>query len=270
MGLIASLPEMEGHPGSIFVIHEKCEKNIPFHAHSKGQLCYVDGGFAYLRLAGRLLVIPSRHYFWVPAGVMHGLIIGQNATFLRSILFSVDEHNKHPFFNQVGIYPVNDLLVEMMRFTAQWKGHIYPDDERFVFLQSIRNILPQISVKELPVALPYTEDGRMQEILGYMEANLTDKHTLESIGKRFGLSDRTLSRFFRKTLKMSFLQYLKLLRIVKAFEFIQQKKHTLSEIAYLTGYQSLASFSYTFHQVTRMRPSEFAHLHDGVSDGVIT
>jgi len=94
-----------------------------------------------------------------------------------------------------------------------------------------------------------------------MEGNLSDKHTLEGIGRKFGLSERTLSRFFKRTLKMSFLQYLKLLRMVRALELIQQKQHTLSEIAYLTGYQSLASFSYTFFQITGMRPSEFAHLN---------
>ncbi|PSL28202.1 AraC family transcriptional regulator [Chitinophaga ginsengisoli] len=260
MSLIASLGEIERHPASIFVIHERCEKHIPAHIHSKGQLSYVDGGLAYIRLADRLLVIPSRHYCWVPAGVSHSMTITQSGTHLRSILFAPEGENKHEFFNRVGIYPINDLLIEMMRFTEQWQGHVLPDEERFVFLQSIRNILPQISVNYLPIALPYTDNKRMLEIMAYMEGNLADKHTLEGIGKRFGLSDRTLSRFFRRTLKMSFLQYLKLLRMVRALELIQQKQHTLSEIAYLTGYQSLASFSYTFYQITGMRPSEFAHL----------
>ncbi len=261
MGLIASLQEIEQKPESIFVIHEKCEKHIPLHQHSKDQLSYVDGGLAYIRLADKLLVIPSRHYFWVPAGVPHSLTIGQNGTHLRSILFTAEGDTRHQFYNSVGIFPINDLLIEMMRFTEQWRGHILPDDERFIFLQSIKTILPKISIKHLPIALPYTENERMLKIISYIEENLADKHTLDTISRRFGLSDRTLSRFFKSTLKMSFLQYLKLLRMVKAFELIQQKEYSLSEIAYLTGYQSLASFSYTFYQVTNMRPSEFAHLN---------
>ncbi|ACU63533.1 transcriptional regulator, AraC family [Chitinophaga pinensis DSM 2588] len=264
MGLIASLPEIEQQATSIFVIHEKCEKQIPLHQHSKSQLFYVDGGIAYIRLADQLLVIPSRHYCWIPAGIPHSLTIGQNGTHLRSILFTTKGENKHAFYNDVGIYPINDLLIEMMRYTEQWQGHILPDDERFMFLQSIKSILPKISIRHLPIALPYTENKRMLQIISYIEENISDKHTLETISKRFGLSDRTLSRFFKDTLKISFLQYLKLLRMVKAFELIQQKAHSLSEIAYLTGYQSLASFSYTFYQVTNMRPSEFAHLNSMV------
>jgi AraC-like DNA-binding protein len=251
---------MEQPAASTFVIHEKSEKHIPLHQHSKGQLSYVDGGMAYIRLADELLVIPSRHYFWIPAGVPHSLRIRENGTHLRSILFATENGNRHKFYNSVGILPINDLLIEMMRFTEQWRGHILPDDERFVFLQSIKTILPQISIKPLPVVLPYTENERMQQIISYIEENLADKHTLETVSKRFGLSDRTLSRFFKNTLKISFLQYLKLLRMVKAFELIQQKEHSLSEIAYLTGYQTLASFSDTFYQVTNMRPSAFAYM----------
>jgi len=255
MGLTASLPEIDQEVKSIFVIHEKCEKYIPLHQHSKGQLSYIDGGMAYIRLADQLLVIPSRHYFWIPGGVPHSVTIRQNGTHLRSILFDTGTETRQDFYNSLGIFPINDLLIEMMRFTEQWSGHVLPDDERFVFLQSIKAILPQISTKHLPIALPHTENERMLQIISYIEENLADKHTLETISRRFGLSDRTLSRFFKNTLKISFLQYLKLLRMTKAFELIQQKEHSLSEIAYLTGYQSLASFSYTFYQVTNMRPS---------------
>ena len=264
MGLIANLSEIEQHNESFFVMHEKCEKYIPFHSHSKSQLSYVDGGLAYIRLTDKLLVIPSRHYFWIPASVSHSLTIGQKGTHMRSIFFTTEDDHKNEFYKHVGIYPINDLLIEMIRFTEQWQDHVLPHDERFIFLQSIKNILPIISSKQLSIVLPYTENERMLEIMAYMEENLTTKHTLESISKRFGLSDRTLSRFFKNTLKISFLQYLKLLRMVKAFELIQQRQHSLGEIAYLTGYQSLASFSYTFFLVTNMRPSDFAHLNSAV------
>jgi AraC-like DNA-binding protein len=261
MGLIASLPEIELYPESIFVMHEKCEKYIPFHYHSKGQLSYVDGGLAYIRLVDRLLVIPARHYIWIPAGVGHSLTVGLNGTHLRSIFFTSEVDETDEFYHEVGIYPINDMLIEMMRFTEQWHDHIMPNEKRFVFLQSIKNILPQISIKHLPIALPFTENTRMLKIMAYLEENLSTKHTIETISKRFGLSDRTLSRFFKKTLKISFLQYLKLLRMARGFELIQKGEHSLGEIAYLTGYQSLASFSYTFYQVTNRRPSEFTHLN---------
>jgi hypothetical protein len=41
MGLIASLPEIDKKPNSVFVMHEKSEKLIPLHKHTKGQLSFL-------------------------------------------------------------------------------------------------------------------------------------------------------------------------------------------------------------------------------------
>ncbi|MCS3797332.1 helix-turn-helix domain-containing protein [Niastella sp. OAS944] len=260
---MASLQEIELHPHSIFVMHEKCEKYIAFHKHSKNQLTYVEGGLGYLRLREKLFVIPARHYFWIPAGVEHTITIGNPATVCRTLFFHTLDDAKNEFFTRVGIYPINDLLFQMIKFSGQWNTHILPGGEPYMFLQSIKNILPQISSQILPVALPSTENKRMLSILAFIEENLSESHSLQSIGLRFAISERSLSRFFQSTLHISFLQYLKLLRMSKAFQLIVENEHSLAHVAFLCGYQSLSSFSNTFYQVTQTRPSELlASMHN--------
>jgi len=256
MSLIASLKEIELHGDSIFVMHEKCEKYNPFHKHSKGQLTYVEGGLGYIRLREKLFVIPARHYFWIPAGVEHSFTVGHSGTKCRTLFFHTHGDAQNGFYTKIGIYPVSDLLLQMIKFTEQWNAHIFPDDEAFLFLQSIKNILPQVSNQLLSAALPFTENGRMLKIMGYIEANLSQSHTLQSISLKFGISERSLSRFFQSTLDISFLQYLKLLRMAKAFQLIVGNEHSLTDIAFLCGYQSVSSFSNTFYQVTKTRPSD--------------
>ena len=145
----------------------------------------------------------------------------------------------------------------MIKYTEKWDGHIVPGDPRYQFVSTIKNILPENSTKSLPIALPFTDNKRMQGIVKYIDDNITILHTLHSIGDKFGLSDRSLSRLFQSTLGISFLQYLKLLRIVKSLEMILQTDKSMSEIAYSIGYQSLSAFSNTFYQLTRARPSDF-------------
>ncbi|MDP9079599.1 MAG: AraC family transcriptional regulator [Bacteroidota bacterium] len=256
MSLIASLGEIELCRDSIFVKHEKWEKYIPFHKHSKNQLIYVEGGLGYIRFREKLFVIPARHYVWIPAGIEHALTIGHSATKCRTLFFHTHGDSQHEFYTKAGIYPISDLLFQMIRFTEQWNAHILPGDERFAFLQSIKNILPQVSNQILSVALPFTENERMLKIMAHMEANLSEGHTLRSISLKFGISERTLSRFFQSTLNISFLQYLKLLRMANAFRLIVGNEHSLADVAFLCGYQSLSSFSNTFYQVTKTRPSE--------------
>lgn len=88
---MASLQEIELHPHSIFIMHEKCEKYIAFHKHGKNQLTYVEGGLAYLRLREKLFVIPARHYFWLPAGVEHTITVGNPATVCRTMFFHTND-----------------------------------------------------------------------------------------------------------------------------------------------------------------------------------
>lgn len=257
MGLIASLPEINNQPSAVYVMHERSEKFIPFHTHTKGQLSYVEGGLAYLQVSDKRYVIPANHYFWIPAGVMHVLKVGHSGTILRSLFFYTDGDEKSSFFSAVGIYPINGLLMEMIKYTELWDGHVSPKDDRFMFLSVIKNILPEISVNKNPIALPYTENERIQPILNYIETHISEAHSLETLSKKFGISERSLSRLFQSTLSSSFLQYLKLLRIIRAIELMLKTDSSLSEIAYAIGYESVSSFSNTFYQLTNSRPSDF-------------
>ncbi len=102
MGLIAALPDIDKHEKSVFVMHEKSEKLIPFHKHTKGQLSYVEGGIAYITIDNRTYVVPARHFFWIPQGMEHILEIGHTATVLRSCIFM-------------------PMMIFQIRFTADWE-----------------------------------------------------------------------------------------------------------------------------------------------------
>ena len=257
MSLIASLPDIDKFSNSVFVMHERSEKFIPYHSHEKGQLSYVEGGLAYLQLNDKNYVIPARHYFWVPQGLEHILKIGHSGTILRSIFFYTYDDHISPFFSEVGIYPINDLLLQMIKYTESWDGQVNPGESRYQFLSVIKNILPEISNKKLPISLPFTNNERILPILEFIENNLTDNHSLASLSKKFGIGERSLSRLFQLSLKTSFLQYLKLLRMVKSIDLMLESDRSISEIGYLVGYDSLSSFSNTFFQLTNYRPSDF-------------
>ncbi len=242
---------------AIFVMHEKLERRFPVHEHKdKGQLTYVDGGIAYVHVQGKILVIPARHYVWIPPGLLHFLSIRSATTAIRTIYFPLD--NDGDFHRRLGIYPVDNLLLEMLVFTERFDWEVRSDHKYYSFLKALFNILPEISNNHLHTVLPVTRNERLVPILKYLDEHVADEITLGKLSSHFSISERTLSRIFQLELSMSFLQYLKQLRMVKAVELMLQTDLTLSEIAYRTGYQSIAAFSNTFHQLTNTRPSHFA------------
>ncbi|PWV50614.1 AraC family transcriptional regulator [Chitinophaga sp. S165] len=256
--LAGYLSDIDKHPQSVYVMHEKIERRLSMHAHEKSQLTYVEGGIAYCNMPDRSYVVPARHYIWIPKHQQHYIQIKHSKeTTTRNLYFYGHNDHMNPFYTRLGIYPVNELLLQMINYTARWDKHVSPGEPGFPFLSAIKDILPDISTSALPVALPTTQHERLRPILQYIVQHFDQQLTLESLSHEFDLSPRTLSRLFTNTLDMSFVQYLKTLRVVKGIEMILQTNQTLSEIAYQTGYSSIAAFSKVFYQLTNKRPSSF-------------
>lgn len=252
------LNEIDVHADSVYVMHEKVERKFSMHSHEKGQLTYVEGGIAYCNMPDRSYVVPARHYIWIPKYQEHYMQIKHSkSTTTRNLYFYSQHDHETPFYTRLGIYPVNELLLEMINYSARWQRHILPGDPGFRFLSAIKDILPDISTTALPVILPTTQHERLQPVLQYIGQNFDQQLTLEIVSHQFDLSPRTLSRLFTNILDMSFVQYLQMVRVVKGIEMILQTNQTLSEIAYQTGYSSIAAFSKVFYQLTNKRPSSF-------------
>lgn len=257
MGLIAHLPDIDLLDDSVFIMHEKSEKLIPFHKHTKGQLSYVEGGIAYITIDQKTYVVPARHYFWIPQGMEHILRIGHTATVLRSLYFYAHDDHTNDFYGKLGIYPASELLIQMINYTELWdERHVTPVDDHFEFLVALKKLLPKINTQALPIILPITDHAQMLSIINFLEANISEKLTLKEISSRFGMSERSMSRLFQSSLHVSFLQYLKTIRIVKAIELLLKTQKSVNEIAYEVGYGSISAFSDTFREFTHSRPTD--------------
>lgn len=251
------LESIDHNPLSNYVLHDRMEDNFPFHQHQKAQLSYVEGGIAYLNTRDKSYFLPARHYIWIPAGLEHFVMQRNKASIVRNIYFSTKNDFDYSFYTTMGIYPANSLLLEMILFTESWNGEIEPESFESQFLSTLKNLLPKISVHPLPIVLPTTEHERMRPIIVYIQKNLEAALQLEAVAHHFHMSPRSFSRLFKATLDISFLQYLKLSRMIRAMEQLLQTDKTISEIAYETGYNSLATFSNTFFSLVNVRPSEF-------------
>lgn len=248
-------------PETMYVWHSRFEDRFQDHTHLKGQLTYVEGGIIFLYTKEKSYFLPARHYVWIPTGVEHHLQHRYQAAVVRNIYFDTTTDHENPFYNQIGIYPVNNLLLEMFLFSERWNGNINPNTKEYDFLNTLKNILPVVSEHPLPIALPTTENQRLRPVLKYIIDNLAnDRLSLESVGKATGFSARTLSRLFQAAMDTSFFQYLKLARMIKAMEKLLETDLTISEIAYGVGYNSISSFSNTFDKMVGKRPSEFKAL----------
>lgn len=258
MGLIASLPEIDKQSDSVFVMHEKSEKMIPLHTHTKGQLSYVEGGVAYITINQITYIVPARHYFWIPQGIQHILRIGYSATVLRSLYFYAYDDTKNNFYQHLGIYPASELIIQMINYTERWDGkHVKNGDDHFEFFEALKNLLPLQRSKSLSIVLPTTTNEQMQKIIEYLESNIGERLTIHSVSNQFNISERSFCRLFQSTMQVSFLQYLKAIRMIKAIELVLKTQKPIGVIADEVGYATISSFSDAFQEFTHLRPRDF-------------
>lgn len=257
------MTEVDRYPDTIYCHHAVMgEKFILEHTHKKGQFLYTEGGVVYLNTSERSYFLPARHYIWIPAGVTHSIHPNSPEVLMRNLYFPIKE-NDDEFFGKIGIYPANDLLIHLMLFTNRWNGDIEPDDEtRYSIAYAFKMLLPELSRNVLPLALPYPEEPRLTRIVRYMDKHVAENMGFKRLAKHFGISERSLARLFKKELKMSFIQYYTIMRMLKALKLLLEDKLSINEVASRVGYNSLPTFSNTFTKVVGVRPSEYVKFNE--------
>ncbi|MBK7869571.1 MAG: helix-turn-helix domain-containing protein [Saprospiraceae bacterium] len=250
--------EFSRHSHPVSVETQASDEGVmPMDSYDTDKLIYIEGGTAYVQTEDKTWYLLARHYIWIPQGIRHGIQPTTAGATLRTLYFQAKSSDPD-FFKQVGVYPVNDLLLEMIDYTKDWKGLILPEDEnRFTFGMAIKAILPELSKNKLPFCLPMAKDSRLKKITAYLLENLSSPLHLSEIAQQFGVSERSLARLFQSDLRMSYIKYLRTLRIIHALALLSTTKMSVYEVAYQVGYNSFPTFSNMFYQIVGVRPKSY-------------
>ncbi|GEM_PF-1687437 len=113
---------------------------------------------------------------------------------------------------------------------------------------------------------PLNKDGerqfegsyRMYEILSYIKDNLHKNISLTKVADRFEVSSRWLQRHFKEELQTSFSDYLKDLRLQRAYDLLSaaEGKVSIRDICLEVGYHSSQTFSSNFRKRYNVSPSQ--------------
>lgn len=227
-----------------------------WHTHARSQLIYAEHGIMRLYTADRIYYIPSQHVAWIPEGLEHRVITESSNLIFRTLYMSCNELT-HPFYEELKVFFADRLLREMISYTEKFDLATPVTDEEVAVLQAIKMILPERSGSGISLQLPVTELPQMQSVMDYIAERLDEKITTADLATQFAMSERSLSRLFQKELRMPFVQYMKLVRIVKAVEQLSMPGKNVTEVAYEVGYESMPSFSNNFLEIMGRRPNTF-------------
>ncbi|WP_313976587.1 two-component regulator propeller domain-containing protein [Xanthocytophaga flavus] len=98
----------------------------------------------------------------------------------------------------------------------------------------------------------------LQKVIGYILQNLTDSNlSVEGLAESVNLSRSNMYRKLKALTGTSVIEFIRIIRLKEALKLMETKKHSLAEIAYLTGFTSPAYFTKSFKEHYGKPPSEY-------------
>lgn len=95
------------------------------------------------------------------------------------------------------------------------------------------------------------------KVLMYLSEHFREKLNLFDAARSLGYSPNHMSLMFKNTMRLSFNQYLNLLRLREAVILMREGKKSITDCAFESGFQSLRSFYRAFQNEYGCSPREF-------------
>lgn len=107
--------------------------------------------------------------------------------------------------------------------------------------------------------IPDSDKVFLNKFILILESSYSESDiSIEKLSETIGISRVHLYRKIKDITGLTPVDYLRNFRLAKAVELLGQHRHTISEIAYQTGFSSPAYFSKCFRDVFNMTPSEYS------------
>ena len=84
------------------------------------------------------------------------------------------------------------------------------------------------------------------------------------------MSRRSLERRFKRSVGVTPLRYVQILRVEEAKRLLEEGTRTFSEITYHVGYEDIPFFRKLFIRLTGLRPNEYQRRFTGYSGDPIS
>ena len=231
------------------------EHEIPWHSHPRFQLVYGAQGVMTVDTrgenGGETWVVPPQRAVWMPPGVEHR-ILNTGQVKLRTLYVACEAAREMP--QQCEAFAVTPLLRELILRATELPVEY---DEAGPAGRVMRLILDELaSLVRLPYNLPMPASKILSDICRAMLGQPNERVTIEALGERHGTTARTLARRFRRETGMSFSEWRRRARLLRALAWIAEGRAILA-VALDLGYDSPSAFSAMFKREFGQPPSHY-------------
>lgn len=104
-------------------------------------------------------------------------------------------------------------------------------------------------------------EKRMKDMLGYIKKNYPNAITITDIAASANISKSECFRCFAELSQLSPIEYVNQYRLTQAAQLLRTTAQSVSDICYLTGFNSSSYFTKKFKDYYKMTPKEYRSHH---------
>ena len=135
--------------------------------------------------------------------------------------------------------------------------------ESYIELLNIFNLLLQIEDREYlsnTIGYPATfakDIDRINKVYEYVFLNIEEGIKLQEAAELLHMAPGSFCRYFRKKTNLTFMQYVKSVRIGLAAKMLTETDKPITQICFDCGYNNLANFNHYFKCIMKKTPSDY-------------
>jgi len=224
---------------------------IDWHSHPRFQLIFAVRGVMTVDTQEATWMVPPQRAVWMPPKTPHR-VRTSGAVHMRTLYIQAAAAKRMPPTCEV--LEVTPLLRELILRATELPLEY---DQRGPAGRLIRLLLDELaSLGRLPYNLPMPKTAPLAAICARLVEAPNDPATLEELAGRHGTTARTLARHFRRQTGMSFAEWRRRARLLRALGWIAEGRPILA-VALDLGYDSPSAFSAMFRRELGAPPSHF-------------
>lgn len=110
----------------------------------------------------------------------------------------------------------------------------------------------------------FENSDKIKQLYEYIQENYASKITLSEVSELLNMSNVSFNRFIKKRTGKTFVEYLNDVRIGYASRWLIEKDLSISEIAFMCGFNSIANFNRVFRKSKGRTPTQYRQDFSGI------
>jgi len=193
-------------------------------------------------------------YLFLDPGTLLREHFGENEVTRRRFLELI---GRDAVFGKTEDYPALSSIAGLILDEMRSKEDFYRDRVSGLLMALLFEIARIMKTTDEPLVTVRSGVSQVQNALSYIEKHYAEPIRIETLARECHISETHFRRLFSEYIDMTPVEYLNMVRVLRACEMLRSTDETMSLVAMKCGFATVSTFDRNFKQVIGITPYQW-------------